>query len=187
MLENIFAIPISLMLTRAPSRDRRVRDAFDPVVYTNRRTDPLSNFSEIYTINESICIYLDPIRDLTAPIKIHKRILIKDAVDNLKLLKRGWSGPNSTEIDVQVINNSIQLIESIPDFIIELIDERESVTATPYGTIVIDFEKNNKLISVEIGKNKSGFFTENLDKDWVENYLDLSSVIEKIILLAKKI
>ena len=36
----------------------------------------------------------------------------------------------------------------------------ESITPTTYGTIVLDFEEEESVISVEIGRTELGYFTE---------------------------
>jgi hypothetical protein len=53
----------------------------------------------------------------------------------------------------------------------------EECDVTPYGTIVVDFIKNDNLVSVEIGDNDIGFFTDfknnedfELDKEYFTGY-----------------
>jgi hypothetical protein len=103
------------------------------------------------------------------PVKISKS---HDAINKLNTfpsLGENWDGYNGTAPDFSVIKNSLSFLTAIPESVMNELKE-DNVTATPYGTVVIDFNHNEEAISVEIGENKIGFFTEF--KDGTDEILD---------------
>ncbi len=82
---------------------------------------------------------------------------------------------SSNLVDKKVIDNGIIFLSILPDCISK---EIMSLNITPYGTIVLDFEKESNLISVEIGETEIGFFTEFDDKEnFVSNGVPFNGII----------
>lgn len=72
----------------------------------------------------------------------------------------GPDGGAAVKPDDTVIQNSIAFIKSLPTYYQKILNPVECITATPYGTISIDWFFRKNLISVEIGKTKIGWFSE---------------------------
>ncbi len=96
----------------------------------------------------------------------------KTKVDNSKLqflysmqeLEENWDGNGAVKPDNIVIENAVSFMSTLPFSIINDV-KQDKITATPYGTLVLNWEKNNQLISVEIGESELGFFSEFVDND----------------------
>ncbi len=82
---------------------------------------------------------------------------------NVKSLKSNWDGNGGVPPDHTVIANANAFISILPLSIANELNENK-IIPTPYGTLVFDWEKNSNLISVEIGENEIGFFTEFSDE-----------------------
>jgi hypothetical protein len=93
------------------------------------------------------------------PIKIDQAIDITKKITSLSYLENNWDGYGAVSPSKNVLNNAIRFINSLPETVLPEINT-ESIVPTPYGSIVIDFEKNADLISVELGERKIGFFSE---------------------------
>jgi len=114
--------------------------------------------------NENLLSYAEPI-------KYKHSVPLENRVASFSKLKINWDGYGGVVPQKNVINNSLRFIQSLPTSLLESI-EIDSIIPTPYGSIVIDFENGNNTISVEIGENKIGFFTdfqslENISSDGI--------------------
>lgn len=69
-------------------------------------------------------------------------------------------GKFASKIDRSVIENTIKLLKSLPDFYYKVIDPANHITPTGYGTIVIDWYHRKNFVSVEVGTTKVGWFSE---------------------------
>lgn len=78
---------------------------------------------------------------------------------NLSFLENDWAGPGSVPPSEEAIQNTIRLIEQLPEYIILAIDT-DDISCTSHGTIVIDMNAGEKLLSVEVGDDSMGFFLE---------------------------
>lgn len=67
-------------------------------------------------------------------------------------------------IDASVVSNVRDFLNQIDEDLLEYLD-MEDILPTPYGTITLDFEKNNDTISIEIGESKIAFFTDFENKE----------------------
>ena len=93
------------------------------------------------------------------PVEFDRSISLENRIKSFYSLSKNWDGYGATVPEKNVINNSVYFIKSLPDSLLTDV-EMESIVPTPYGSIVIDFENNQDIISVEIGENKIGFFTD---------------------------
>ncbi|HEX4372508.1 MAG TPA: hypothetical protein VHZ50_04295 [Puia sp.] len=85
-----------------------------------------------------------------------------EKINSISNLSDNWDGYSAVAPDCSVIYNSIGFLRALPRTVISDL-KKDSVTATPYGTLVIDFIKNTDRVSVEIGERKIGFFSEFKD------------------------
>ncbi|MBK0382043.1 hypothetical protein I5M32_03645 [Pedobacter sp. SD-b] len=77
-----------------------------------------------------------------------------------KVEKKFFQLLNLNEISSEVYNNSYSLLTEFPEFILEEIDV-ENIYTSKYGTLLLDFEYDNKnIFSLEIGKDSIGYFSE---------------------------
>lgn len=74
-------------------------------------------------------------------------------------LENNWDGKNACALDLLVYSNTNEFLSKIDCKILDFLNE-QSILPTPYGTMTLDFEKNNNLVSIEIGENQIGFFTD---------------------------
>jgi len=87
-------------------------------------------------------------------------------------LENNWNGENGCSVDLLVYINTNEFLSKIDSKILDYLKEDE-ILPTPYGTITLDFEKNNELVSIEIGENQIGFFTDfNLRNNLCSDGLD---------------
>lgn len=73
-----------------------------------------------------------------------------------------WAGKGAEPISETVYENAVNFLRKIPSEFRDMLSS-DSITITPYGTAVIDWEANDKLVSVEIGKSRIGYFAENVE------------------------
>lgn len=83
----------------------------------------------------------------------------KQRIEELRCLPENWDGYNASKIDIETYINSLSFIDCIDTSILNLLSETD-ITPTPYGTITMNFRKNENVVSVEIGEKSIGFFTE---------------------------
>src|ERR1035437_4179434 len=87
-------------------------------------------------------------------------------------LENNWNGENGSTIALLVYINTNEFLSKIDSKILDYLKDDE-ISPTPYGTITLDFVKNNELVSIEIGENQIGFFTDfNLRKNQSSDGLD---------------
>ena len=82
-------------------------------------------------------------------------------------LPKNWDGYNASVISRTVFDNSCAFLQKIDNSIENLLSE-DDIVPTPYGTIVMDFIKDENLVSVEIGEDTIGFFTEFKNDENIE-------------------
>lgn len=85
--------------------------------------------------------------------------LIENKLKSFANLIYNWDGYNAIPTNGKVVVNTMQFFKSIPKILQEkiLIDH---ITPTPYGTITLEWTNNESFVSIEIGENKIGFFSE---------------------------
>lgn len=84
--------------------------------------------------------------------------VINNRLYEIMQLTDNWDGCGAVPPDVKVTDNAIKFISILPlTFLNDL--SGDDITPTPYGTVVFDWRNGEKLISIEIGSEKIGFFT----------------------------
>ena len=89
---------------------------------------------------------------------------IKAKLHTIACLDENWDGYDATVPSEQTIRNSSKFVESaFNEGFIQLAPE--DVYPTPYGSVVLDFKtEQTGLVTVEIGQEQIGFFTEFKNK-----------------------
>lgn len=102
-----------------------------------------------------------------------------DQVDLLKtyIIDLFQSPNEDLKISQEVLIQSIRVVEQLYPSVLEHLD-KENIYRTPYGTLVLDWEKDeDNVFSLEIGSSKIGYFVEEdgtdviqVDSEDFENY-----------------
>lgn len=78
-------------------------------------------------------------------------------VDAFAKLCSGWNGYNAIVPSSSVLSNAKKFIFCLSNYGYQVPSDIEP---TPYGSVVMDFEMDRGLVSVEIGMTKIGWFTD---------------------------
>lgn len=89
----------------------------------------------------------------------------KDRVIEISLLQDNWNGEGAVVPSDLVQKNTFKFLDCVLKTGLSWMIKPEDIVPTPYGTIELDFESEMGLVSVEVGKDKIGFFTEFNDGD----------------------
>lgn len=93
---------------------------------------------------------------------------LKNRISEMRMLKPNWDGYGAAVPSEEVIKNAFRFLDTLEaNKFLDILDS-ENIVPTPYGTIDVDFETVNGLVSIEIGKKQLGFFTEFVHE---ENFL----------------
>lgn len=93
------------------------------------------------------------------PVDRYQTAELVDLINSFVELSEDWIGPGSVPPSKLTIENANRLLEFLPDYVIDFI-HADDITATPYGTIVIDIERRENLLSFEVGDKGMGYFLE---------------------------
>lgn len=99
-----------------------------------------------------------------SPIKTSPLVDIRNKIQSFKVLSENWDGMGGIVPNLRTINNSLRFINSLPESTYYSLN-KDNVIATSYGTIVLDLEVDQNIVSVELGESKIGFFTDFTDGD----------------------
>jgi len=94
----------------------------------------------------------------TNPIETRRPQLV-DKILDLGYLANDWDGFGAICPSYSVIQNSLKFIKKLSDNLIDNL-ELDEVTPSNYGTIILEWEKENNYVSIEIGESEIGFFYE---------------------------
>ena len=90
---------------------------------------------------------------------------LKNRISEISHLDYNWNRDGSVVPSEQVIKNAFKFMDCILILGYANYVKPEDIVPTPYGTIDVDFETGQGLVSVEIGKDQIGFFTEYVGKE----------------------
>lgn len=90
---------------------------------------------------------------------------LKNRISEIRLLQYNWNGEGAVVPSEQVIKNAFKFLDCILAHGYTNYISPEDIVPTPYGTIDMDFETGQGLVSIEIGKENIGFFTEFVSKE----------------------
>jgi len=102
---------------------------------------------------------LSSIHSNIEPVDRYQTAELVDLINSFVELSEDWIGPGSVPPSKLTIENANRLLEFLPDYVIDFI-HADDITATPYGTIVIDIERRENLLSFEVGDKGMGYFLE---------------------------
>lgn len=85
-------------------------------------------------------------------------------VSELMCLDPNWDGYGAVVPDLATYTTVLDFIQKIDRETLSYLNN-DDIVPTPYGTIVLDFSKGENLVSVEIGEDRVGFFTDFVDGD----------------------
>lgn len=120
------------------------------------------------------------------PVDLYSSFDIQNAILKFIELENDWDGMGACAPAKSAIYNAFYFIELLPKSVIALI-EQDDIICTTYGTIVIDIESQDKILSVEIGDQGLGYFFEASDEVFLKkenqifNRYYLSDDLVKII------
>jgi hypothetical protein len=85
-------------------------------------------------------------------------------IDKIVKLDDNWDGYGAIKPNVMTMNNCKTFLNGISIKVLQYLDEQDIYPMT-YGTIIMEFNKGNNLLSVEFGESKVGFFTEFMNSE----------------------
>lgn len=128
-----------------------------------------SNQTNEHLVFDDLNVYAKPISVSSETQKILKYFSRLHKIGNLD---NNWDGHQASDIDAIIIENTINILKKIPDYLLADIDV-EDIIPTPYGTIMIESEKDKNEISIEIGESELSFYTE-INSTTYENNLSIT-------------
>lgn len=113
------------------------------------------NLESLYSLSES---------EIFKAIKYEPYIYLFRRIESFLTLQTNWDGNGAIPVTKRVVEQSKKIIEHLNyAYVSEM--KINQISATPYSTIVIDWEKDNeKELSLEIGKDAIGYYYENNDE-----------------------
>lgn len=87
---------------------------------------------------------------------------LSQRLSELVCLSPDWDGYGAAVPDIATYTTAIAFLKRIDQKTLSYLTE-DDIVPTPYGTIVLDFSNGENLVSIEIGENRIGFFTEFSD------------------------
>ncbi|MFN0034731.1 MAG: hypothetical protein ACKVUS_06685 [Saprospiraceae bacterium] len=95
--------------------------------------------------------------------KMVKVRAITNRIEAIHRLQNNWDGYGAITPTHKVFQNTYLFLNLLPiDISLTLLPD--NISPTPYGTLQLDWQKNNALLSVEIGTSKIAFFSEFPDQ-----------------------
>lgn len=85
---------------------------------------------------------------------------LKNRISLLSCLENNWDGYGATKASEKVLKNTYKFMDAVCKTSYYLYLTNENISLTPYGSIILDFKSNNGMVSIEIGSEKIGFFTD---------------------------
>lgn len=93
------------------------------------------------------------------PIHIDIKMDLKEKLYSYLVLNHNWDNYGAIKPEEKVIQNCFCFLRKLPERYLSNFS-KDDLSITPYGTIVLDWEDKNKLLSIEIGNDSLGYFTE---------------------------
>lgn len=103
-------------------------------------------------ICERVLTFYDPIDGV-----LSMDILAK--VKSFEKLEDNWDNYGAMPPSELALNNCISFFKYLPNKYFRNLN-KDDISLTPYGTIILDWSEEGKNISIEIGDNSVGFFSE---------------------------
>lgn len=117
--------------------------------------------SDLFSIGNGKPFYM-PLEEMRGVLKAYA---LKNRISEISCLNYDWNGEGAVVPSEEVVKNAFNFLDCILSSNYINYVKPEDIVPTPYGTIDLDFETREGLVSVEIGKNRIGFFTEYTTKE----------------------
>lgn len=98
------------------------------------------------------------LNDDTAPLVVSKLSLLM-RIEEISRLQTNWDGDGAVTPNVDAVRNARNLIHQLEEKDADKLLDGD-VYASSYGSVVMDFETERGMVSVEIGDRSMGFFTD---------------------------
>lgn len=85
---------------------------------------------------------------------------LKNRISLLSCLENNWDGYGAIKASEKVLKNTYKFMDAVCKTSYYLYLTNEDISLTPYGSIILDFKSRNGVVSIEIGSEKIGFFTD---------------------------
>lgn len=113
--------------------------------------------SDEYIQGEDFAIY--------SPIKIDMLSIVLNKLEQFRSVSgEQWENSGYKQPLNETFYNATHFLNSIPDLYLYSL-ATENIEPTPYGTFILDFMNNQNKVSIEIGREKVGFFTKFTNKE----------------------
>lgn len=117
--------------------------------------DVVSRIEQLYNVDSDTPI-LDEIEEIST-VKLSSDIAAK--LNDISKLPEGWDGYGASAVSGKVVGNTIHFLNSMQQAGVD-IKSPDDIYPTPYGTIVVEYNNERGLVSMEIGATQVGFFTD---------------------------
>ena len=121
---------------------------------------PIEIFCSVYSGQNEEDLMTITYETISKNLMISPITALKNRISEISHLNYNWNGEGSVVPSEQVIKNAFKFLDCILILGYTNYLKPEDIVPTPYGTIDMDFETGQGLVSVEIGKDQIGFFTE---------------------------
>lgn len=140
-----------------PPQDIIPMDLFDPIPIEYRMSITCGYDENLENGRDTFTYLID--NAITS-----QNVALKNRISEIDNLQDNWDGYGAIVPSKTVIKNAFKFIDCILlegfNFI-----KKDDIVPTPYGSIVFDFNTKKGLVSVEVGTNEIGFFTEFVDQN----------------------
>ncbi|WP_028296294.1 hypothetical protein [Olivibacter sitiensis] len=100
---------------------------------------------------------------ITEPVSVYPSAELFDRITGFLALGDNWDGYGAVPPSFSAVRNTMKLLALLPRDVFNLLDV-DDIICTSYGTVVMDFQKENRLLSVEIGDKGLGYFMKQNDE-----------------------
>lgn len=104
-------------------------------------------------------------KTISKNLMISPEMALKNRISEIRLLEYNWNGEGAVVPSEQVFQNALKFTDCIIQYGFYNYIKDDDIVPTPYGTIDMDFETSQGIVSVEIGKDQIGFFTEYCNRE----------------------
>jgi len=113
------------------------------------------------------------------PVKLEKKNEILNKLKTIESFDEGWDGYGALVPSLNVFENTKKFINSLDEYYIEKLNI-EGFYASPYGTFFIEWIKGNKMVSVEIGHDLFGYYSQNLISEISEDGISFKEIPKEL-------
>ena len=97
------------------------------------------------------------INHVLVPFSVQKQSILGFIQTEIAILEYNWDGYGASPIEEQVLNNSVFLIENLPDNCVHLL-QKENILPNPNGTLSFEWSKKGNELFLEIGNNYATYY-----------------------------